>query len=1113
MVCPSCAAPSRAGVRFCEECGARLGITCPSCGARVPPGKKFCGECGARLTPPAAADSGVASGRAPDGAGGGARPDTPPGDPRLETPPAVARPEAPAGDLRFTTPSGYTPPHLAERILRDRAALRGERKQVTVLFTDVSGFTAMSERIDPEEVHGLMDQAFERMLTEIHRYEGTVNQFLGDGLMALFGAPVAHEDHARRAALAALGMQRALAAYRDELQRARGIDFRVRMGLNTGLVVVGAIGDNLRMDYTAVGDTTNVAARMQQVAEPGQIVLADGTRRLVADYFELSPLGPVVLKNRAEPVRAWALVAAKLGDTLRALGPMLGRDDALGGLTRAFETARSGRGQVVYVVGEAGLGKSRLLLELRRRIASETTWLEGRCLSFGQATAFLPLVGALRQHFGIDDADGEGEVVAKIGRGLEPLGARAPEIGPYVRYVLSVDPGDAAVTTMDPGERRGRILQALQQLVLLMARERPTVLAIEDLHWIDSASEEYLKRLVDGIAGTPVLVILTYRPAYTAPFGERTYVSRVVLQPLEEADARRVVHATLGVEQLPEELARVVARKAEGNPFFLEEIGRALIETGAVRKSNGHLTLVRPASAIVVPDRVQDVIAARIDRLADDQKQTVQVASVIGREFALRLLRRVADATERLEGALAHLKSLEFIYERLAPADVEYVFKHALTQDVAYESILHARRRALHARIGGAIEDLYADRLDERAEELAYHFLRGDVWDKAAHYARLAGDRAAALCVDDKAVEFYERALDALGRLPSTADAGRLGIDIRLALRAPLWRAGRLERLIEIFRDAEALAKQYGETQRLDVVYSFFVQYYWAKGEHDEAIAYGRRCLDIAGARNDLALRVTGLFYLAHAYQALGRFPEALEHVTTLISALEGPREAERFGLSGLPYCGACALGAECLTELGEDGRAMELLRQGERVAEAADHLYSKIPLAVARGWLLVHRRATTDAVAILEPAVAVCREKKFVGQLMRTLTALGQSYSAVGRAGEAVPLLREAIELQEKAGAFVHRALWVRSLAEAYLRAGQIDQAEATAHEALGFAERHRERAHEAWTRWLLGEIDLLRQDRPAATSHFGRAHAIATELGMRPLAEKCQQALTRTA
>ena len=1078
MPCPSCGAPTRRGAKFCEECGARLDLTCPACGARVSPGKKFCSECGARLS-------------------------------------AEAEPAAPAGrpgppaDPRRSAPSGYTPPHLAERILKERAALQGERKQVTVLFADVSGFASLAEALDPEEVHGLMNRAFEVMLGAVHRYEGTVNQFLGDGLMALFGAPVAHEGHARRAALAALEMQRALTAYREDLRTRRGIEFRVRMGLNTGLVVVGAIGDNLRMDYTAVGDTTNVAARMQQMAQPGQIVVADATRRLIEPYFHLTSLGTVPVKNRAEPVGAWDLGQAHRAAEVRPLTPLLGRDAALSALDRAWSAARGGRGQVVYVVGEAGIGKSRLLLELSRRIGDEAIWVEGRCLSFGQSTAFLPMVDALRQAFGIADTDSEAAIIEKVTRSLAALGDRGPELAPFLRYALSVDPGDPAVAGMDPAERRSRLFRALDQLQRLLGRQRPLVLVVEDLHWIDSASEDYLKSLIDSLPGTPLLLILTWRPTYRQPFAEHTYVSRVLLEPLEDADALTLVRATLGIEDLPVELAQLIARKAEGNPFFLEEIGRALLETGAVRTEGGRLTLARPAGSIVVPDRVQDVIAARIDRLGEEQKRTVQVASVIGREFALRLLRRVAEAADRVERALGELKALEFVYEKVGATDIEYVFKHALTQDVAYASILHARRRELHARIGEAIEELYADRVEEHVEELAHHFGRGEMFDKAVRYAREAAERAAALCVDAKAVEFYEQALDALGRLPASAETARNGIDLRLALRAPLWRSGRLERLFEIFKDAEVLATQYGETERLDVVYSFFVQYYWAKGEQEQALAYGQRCLETAAKRGDLGLRVTGHVYMAHAYLALGQFTLAHQQAREVVSALEGPYQTERFGLSGLPYCGACASAAEALAQIGDDEGALAWIERGEQVAGAANHLYSKVPLAVARASVLIHRGQLAEAVALLEPTVAVCREKKFVGQLMRALTQLGQAYGLSGRPLDGVPLLQEAIESQEKAGALVNRSLWTRVLAELYLGAGELDRAEATGREALGFARRHGERWCEGWALCVLGQTALRRGDREASNRHLEQALALATELGMKPLAERCRERL----
>jgi class 3 adenylate cyclase len=666
MSCPSCGADSRPGAKFCHECGARLDLQCAVCGAAASAEQKFCSQCGARLAPAAA-----------------------PGAPR-EPPP----------HSRYQGPASYTPAHLAERILKDRAALQGERKQVTVLFADVSRFAAISEALDPEEGHGLM---------------------------ALFGAPVAHEDHARRAALAALGIRSVVGRYAQELRAARGIEFHLRMGLNTGLVVVGAIGDNLRMDYTAVGDTTNVAARLQQLAQPDRILLWEPTRHLIEPYFELAARGPVRLRNRAAPVQAWELRRARPhAAPPRALAPLLGRAEALAALERAAAAVqRTRRGQVVYVAGEAGMGTSRLRLELRRRLGDRLARFEGHCLSFGQSTVFLPFVEVLRQLFGIAEADSEAEIIAKVARELEALGERVRGLAPYIRFALAVDPGDPSVAAMEPAERCSRLLRGVPQLFQLKSLGRPVVLAIEAPHWIDSVSEDSLELIIDEASSVAGLFILTWRPTYRPPFNEHTYVSRIVLEPLDERNSLELVRATLTIHDLPDELARVIARKAAGNPFFLEEIGRAPLDTGAVRAEAGRLVLARPAASIVVPDRVQDVIAARIDRLRPEQKRTVQTAAVIGREFALRLLRRVADAADRVEGALGELKALEFVYEKAALDDFEYVFKHALTQDVAYESILQARRRELHARIGTAIEELYADRVDERAEELAHHFLRG----------------------------------------------------------------------------------------------------------------------------------------------------------------------------------------------------------------------------------------------------------------------------------------------------------------------------------------------------------------------------------------------------
>jgi len=568
MTCSACGQANPGPAQFCGGCGARLVAVCPSCQAANPPDNRFCHQCGGTL---------------------GSRP-------------AAVAP-APA-------PRSYTPRHLAEKILMTGAALKGERKQVTVLFVDVSGFTSLSERLDPEEVHRLMSRAFDLMLAEVHRYEGTVNQFLGDGIMAIFGAPIAHEDHAIRAVHAALGIARALEAYQAEL-RPRGIRFQARQGLNTGLVVVGSIGSDLRMDYTAVGDATNVAARMQQVGEPGRVTISEATHRLVQGYFETRSLGALSIKGKAEAIAAWEVVAARETRTRlevaadRGLTPFVGRERELRVLLDAFERARGGHGQVVFLVGEAGMGKSRLLAVLRQRIAGEAGWQEGHCLSFGRAMTFHPLVDLLRRQLGIEEGDDEAAVAAKIERGLAGIGPDLASAAPYLRTLLSVDPGDAEVRAMSPAQRRGETFEALRRVVVQSTERQPQVLVIEDLHWIDSASEQFLTTLIESVPALRVLLVFTYRPGYANPFGERSYFTRIVPAALSTEESARIAESVLGVDVLPVDLRSVVAAKAEGNPFYIEELVRSLEESGVVQRVEGRLALIRPLSQIAIPDTVR----------------------------------------------------------------------------------------------------------------------------------------------------------------------------------------------------------------------------------------------------------------------------------------------------------------------------------------------------------------------------------------------------------------------------------------------------------------------------------------------------------------------------
>src|SRR5262245_28057162 len=751
MRCGHCQFENPPAMKFCGQCGTQLAQLCPRCGAENQPTFKFCGQCGAALTTSLSPTTDIAGDLA-----------------QLPRPQAAER-------------QGYTPPHLAEKILRSRSALEGERRQVTVLFADMTGFTPLAEQLDPEEVHQIIDHCFELITAEVHRFEGTINQHTGDGVMALFGAPVAHEDSPRRAVHAALGIQRALLAYGEELQAQRGLALQMRIGLNTGLVVVGKIGDDLRMDYTAVGDTPNVVARMQQLARPGSVLVSEATYRAVSGFFETLDLGEMPVKGHT-PVRAFEVLRPR-GRRMRfdvaverGLTPLVGRERELGLLLDRFSEVKAGRGQVVFITGEAGIGKSRLVLEFRHALAAAgeaMTWLEGRCISFGESIPFLPIIDQLRENFGVQEFDGEPEIIAKIEHSMRRMGEVEAHI-PAIRYLLSVDPGDPAFAAMEAVARRRKIFDAVRALTLRGARLRPLVLVVEDLHWIDTSSEEFLSSLMDAVAAVPLLLILTYRAEYASPFGSRSFYTTLTLHSLSEAETAAMASRVLGTAQFPPELHSALREKAEGVPLFIEEVTKTLLDLGVLERANGSYLLVKSLAEVSVPDTIQGIIMARLDRLGEDGKRTVQLASVIGRQFLVRLLERIAGLTGQLEGLLQELKTLEIIYELGLLQEPAYIFKHALIQDVAYHSLLIQRRKELHRAVGYAIEELYPDRLANHYEELAHHFVQGEDWGKAFDYLVLAGDKAKNAYANQTALDFYARALDVAPRVVPSIPARRI---------------------------------------------------------------------------------------------------------------------------------------------------------------------------------------------------------------------------------------------------------------------------------------------------------------------------------------------------
>jgi class 3 adenylate cyclase len=711
MRCPSCGFENPEGLKFCNECGAPLRMPCAQCGFANRPQAKFCGECGVALLPQAGAPT---------------------------APPVAPRPH---------TPLSYTPTHLAEKILTSKTALEGERKQVTVLFADLKGSMELLADRDPEEARALLDPVLERMMAAVHRYEGTVNQVMGDGIMALFGAPIAHEDHAIRACYAALAMQAALRRYSDEVRRTHGLAVHFRVGLNSGEVVVRAIGNDLHMDYSAIGQTVHLAARMEQLATPGRILLTLGTLRLVEGLVRVNALGPIPVKGLAEPVEVYELVGAStLRGRLQAaavwgLTPLVGRQHELDALHQALEHAGAGHGQVAAVVGEAGVGKSRLVYEcVRSHHTRGWLVLESAAVSYGKATPYFPVIDLLKRYVRVEDTDDPRAIQAKVTGHLLTLGETLQDTMPALLALLDVLPDDHPFLKLDPPQRRQRTLDALKHILLRESQMQPLLLVCEDLHWIDAETQALLDHLVESLPTARLLLLVNYRSEYQHGWGSKTYYTQLRLDPLPPASADALLHTLLGDDPSLAPLTQLLIARAEGNAFFLEESVRTLVEMGVLVGERGAYRLDKPLDTLQVPATVQALLAARIDRLPPEDKRLLQTAAVIGTEVPWPLLQAITDTAEAaLYRSLAQLQAAEFLYETSLFPERAYTFKHALTHEVAYGSLLQERRRVLHARIVEALEGLHPDRLVEQVERLAHHAPRGEVWDKAVTYSRQAG--------------------------------------------------------------------------------------------------------------------------------------------------------------------------------------------------------------------------------------------------------------------------------------------------------------------------------------------------------------------------------------
>jgi class 3 adenylate cyclase/tetratricopeptide (TPR) repeat protein len=1042
--------------------------TCGACGNDLAPGSRFCNQCGAPV--------------------GG---------------------EAP-GQPRFASPQTYTPRHLAEKILTSKSALEGERKQVTVLFADLKGSLELLAGRDPEEAQGILDPVLELMMQAVHRYEGTVNQVMGDGIMALFGAPVAHEDHAVRACYAALRMQESVKKYAEEVRRAHAAMLMIRVGLNSGAVVVRAIGSDLHMDYTAVGQTTHLAARMEQVAVPGAILITGDTLRLVEGYVRVKPIGPVNVKGIREPVEAYEVTGAEPVRTRldaaagRGLSRFVGRDREIDQLAAFLARAGEGHGRLVAVVGEPGVGKSRLFWEF---IHSPHTrdWLvvESGSVSYGKATAYLPIVNLLRSYFKIQDYEDHRAILEKVNEKLLALGesllaARLPLLA-----LLEVPVTDAEWQALDPAQRRRRSLDAVKRLFLRESQVQPVVLVFEDLHWMDSESRAVLDALVEGFAGARLLILVNFRPEYQYARSRSSRAHQLRIDPLPPERAEELLQALLGSDPSLDRLKRLLIQRTEGNPFFLEESVRTLIETKALTGERGAYRLVKPVASVEAPVSVQTVLAARIDRLDPDDKRLLQAAAVIGKDVPFALLHAVTGTEEdRLRRGLAHLQAAELLYETSIFPDLQYTFTHALTHEVAYSSLLHEPRRVLHARITSAIENLYRDRLSEHVDRLAHHSLAAEAWEAALRYLRQAGAKALQRSAQRDAAAHFRKALEVLTKLPESPDRSALAIDLRFDLRSALLPLGELESILDYLREAEGLATALGDHQRLGQLAVYMTGHFYLMGEHTRALESGQRAVAIAEALEDFGLRVATNAYVGQIYYVLGDYGRAAEFFRRNVDGLVGKAARERFGLPQLPSVHSRTCLVWALAERGDFAEGVRVSDHALAIADSMEDPLNAVVACSGAGVLRWRRGEWPAAISVLERAMRLIRDANISLWLPRVGSTLGSVYAAIGRLDEAIALLREAFDQATAMHLVSGRSMLLAALGEASMLAGHLAEADELGTRALALAQAHGERGHEAWALRLRGEIALRHADPEGAGKLLREALAMADGLEMRPLA-----------
>lgn len=1069
MKCSHCQHENPQDARFCNGCGHKLELTCPECGKLNPGGSRFCNGCGHNFSLPS---------------------------------------ETPSTDLSFDEKidkiQRYLPKGLTNKILSQRDKIEGEHKQVTVMFCDMEGFTRLSEKLGPEEAYDIMDQVYETLIHKVHDYEGTVNEMTGDGIMALFGAPIALEDAPQRAIRSAYSIHREMTKFNEKMKQVRQNvpPVKMRIGIHTGPVVVGTLGNNLRVEFKAVGDTVNVASRIEKLAEPGATYVTGDTFRLTEGLFRFEALGEKEVKGKESPVKVYRVIAPSTRRTRfdvnaeRGLTPFVGRERELEILLEGFERVKEGRGQAFSIMAEAGIGKSRLLYEFRKAVANEDiTFLEGKCLSYSRGVAYHPVIDVLKSNFDIREEDGPFGITEKVKRGLLILGTNEASTLPFLLELFSVKDSGIDKISMTSQEKKYRTTEAVKEITIRGAQIQPLIIAIEDLHWIDQSSEDYFKNLLDSISGARIFLIFTYRPEFVHTWGGRSFHSQVNLNRLSNRESLLLVSHLLGTDDVDSELEELILEKTEGVPFFVEEFIKSLRDLKIVERDVNRYRLAKDIQNIAVPATIQDMITTRIDSLPEKAKDVLQRGSVIEREFGYELIKKVSELPEKeLLSQLSVLKDAELLYERGVYPHSTYIFKHALTQVVAYESLLARRRQELHRIIGKAIEELYADRLAEQYEALAHHFQRGADVEKALHYLRHAARRSSKSYYYPEARRHYKEAVDLMDSLAATPERQRQRVEL-VVRWANVAVSDRTPEILKALRESMADARSLGDPVLL-------VRLSWRLGNFQIALGdmngfttleEGLRTAEKLGDETHIALVIdsTGRS-LFHG----GRNREATDWLGRSIPLLErmGNKVEASFSSSYL---------AVAFAECGDFKEAMRWRRTGLEWAEELNHPGAILFAHQCCGRVEVRRGNWDRAEAELVPMIEQARHYEWTTQRAEGMALLGLVAYRRGQKKKGLTQIVEGIGIWEPVGAHSwvpHLPLWYGRLAQLNAEQGQWTEVEAFIEKCMLLDSQWNPGLVNCELAKALMAAHLSPCDWEAAEAHADAALKLADKLELRP-------------